>query len=64
MTITAHKVYKQIGTEEKQEHMALAICTLLFVGLISGILFIVATVFFVDAKDKQNTVKQQDIIIE
>lgn len=52
MTIMARKAYKQVGTEEEQAHLVLAICTLLFVGLISGVLFIVASVSFVDAKDK------------
>nr|WP_215216262.1 hypothetical protein [Entomoplasma sp. MP1] len=37
MTLRAHKAYKEAGTDEEKNHMALAICTLLFVNLISGI---------------------------
>ncbi|AAT75977.1 unknown transmembrane protein [Mesoplasma florum L1] len=52
MTLAANKAYKQIGTEEEVTHIALSVCTLLFVNLVSGILFIVASVMLTDEQDK------------
>ncbi|ATZ21861.1 hypothetical protein [Mesoplasma tabanidae] len=52
MTLAAHKAYKQVGTEEEQTHIPLSVCTLLFISLVSGILFIVASVMLTDEQDK------------
>ncbi|ATZ18320.1 hypothetical protein [Mesoplasma melaleucae] len=50
ITLMARKAYKQVGTKEEQAHMVLAICTLLFVGLISCVFIYCCNSFFCKCK--------------
>ncbi|WP_338983176.1 hypothetical protein [Spiroplasma endosymbiont of Othius punctulatus] len=59
MTIMINNAKKQVGTPNEKPHIALAICSLLFLGLISGICILIA-----DVSTNNNTQTANTVVVE